>query len=115
MDWTYIRLVAHLLLIVDAVTAGWMLWMVRGQLVRIQRIRWALAGLAFAVLWLTLLAASARGLGIVPRELLIPLLASLELAGGVMFAMWLWKMYRITFRTTVNVRHMLVFGLWVLR
>ena len=115
MDWTYIRLVAHLLLIVDAVTAGWMLWMVRGQLVRIQRIRWALAGLAFAVLWLTLLAASVKDLGPIPRVILVPTLATLELAVGVMFGAWLIVMYRTTFRTVVNAKHLLVFGLWVLR
>lgn len=115
MDWTYIRLAAHLVLIVDAVTAGCMLWLVRGQLVRIRRIPLALAGLAFAVLWLTLLAASAKDVGPLLRAMLIPVLGSLELAAGVMFGAWLYVMYRTTFRTVVNVRQMLIFGLWVLR
>lgn len=115
MDWTYIRLAAHLVLIVDAVTAGCMLWLVRGQLVRIRRTPLALAGLVFVVLWLTLLAASAKDVGPFPRAMLVPILGSLEMAAGVMFGAWLVVMYRSTFRTVVNAKHLLVFGLWVLR
>jgi len=109
MDWTYVRLGAHLLLIVWAVTAAYMLFLARGRTVEVVHVPIAIAGLALLTLWLLGLSASLKSLEIVPRTVLIPLLASLELGAGVMAWAWLVPMYRTSFRLRTNIRT-IVFG-----
>ncbi len=115
MDWDIFRLLAHLQLVLDAVTAGCMLYMARGRWVYIRRWWIAGIGLLLIALFFVWLAVSAHGVSPVSRAGCVAPIALLEFSAGAAFTTWLIVMFRSTFRTTVNIKHLLVFGLWVLR
>lgn len=74
-----------------------MLFLARGESVRLVWVRFAIMGLASAALWLIGLGLSIKGIEVMPRIVFVPALAVTELGAGVMFAVWLGIMAKATF------------------
>ena len=103
--WTYIRLMAHIILIGWATAAAILLILARGKSVRIVHVKMAIMALSLFILWIMGLVISMRSTGIVSRESLIPVLSGLELGTGICAWGWLSLIVSCSFRFSFRANH----------
>ncbi len=104
MDWTYVRLTAHILLIAWATGVAFLMILAKGKSVQIVHVPLAITGLALFSLWIVGLVLTMKTTGILPRETVIPLLSGLELGTGLCAWGWLLLSARYSFRFSLR-RH----------
>ena len=119
MDATgYIRILAHL---------SWVVWFTllfvlahvsEGRTIRITHTRIGKVAIALFIAWFCLLLLTVRGVAIMPREVIVPVLAGLELGSSILAWAWLlWcgnENFRIEFRRNDKTALLLVAWLTVL-
>jgi hypothetical protein len=104
MEWTYIRLTAHILLIGWTTAVAFLLILARGKTVQIVHVPVAIVGLTLFSMWIVGLVATMKSTGAIPREAIIPLLAILELGASISAWGWLLLSARYSFRFSLR-RH----------
>lgn len=114
----YVRILAHLLWVSWFTLLFFLAHISEGRTIRITHTRIGKAAIALLVAWFCLLLLTVRGVAIMPREVIVPVLGGLEFGAGVLAWAWLlWcgnENFRIEFRRNDKTGLLLVAWLAVL-
>jgi hypothetical protein len=114
----YARVLAHLLAVAWFVALFFLAHASEGRAIHITHTRVGRSAIVLLMAWFALLLLTVRGVAIMPREVIVPTLAALELGGWVLAWAWLlWcgsENFHIEFRRNNKTSLLLIAWLTVL-
>lgn len=114
----YGRILAHLLAVAWFAALFFLAHASENRTIRITHTRLGMAAIVLLAVWFALLLLTVRGVQVLPREVVVPTLAALELGGWSLAWVWLaWcgsENYRIEFKRNGKTSLLLIAWLTVL-